>query len=252
MDISEYCNIFKNEKFHFFYVGNHKIILSLVEKYTKDVSGKLKILDAGCGTGLLAKKLERYGDVAAVDISPYAIKLAKRRGVPARQASVDKLPYKNNTFDLVVSVDVIYHRRVNDKKALVEFFRVLKPGGVLILRVPANKWFNLRHDAHVHTRERYSKSELLEKLKMAGFKIEKMSFVNLVLLPLAALRYLFERLNKDKEISSGVEHAHPFVNAVLTFILSLEALLITKLNFPFGLGLVAVCRKQVTQSSILS
>lgn len=247
MDISEYRNIFENEKSHFFYVGNHKIILSLVEKYTKGLD--LKILDAGCGTGLLAKKLEQFGEVLAIDSSPEAIKFAKRRGVNARLASVNKLPFKGGSFDLVVSVDVIYHRDVDDQKALGEFFRVLKPAGVLILRVPANKWLNLRHDKHVHTRERYGKGELLEKLKMAGFKIEKISFVNFALLPLAALRYFFERLNKDKEISSGVEHAHPFLNAVLIFILSLEARLITKLNFPFGLGLIAVCRKRVTRSS---
>lgn len=154
-----------------------------------------------------------------------------------------QLPFKENIFDLVVSVDVIYHKEVDDQKALSEFFRVLKPGGVLVLRVPANKWLNLRHDKHVHTRERYGKAELLEKLERADFRIEKISFVNFVLLPLAAIRYFFERLNTDKETSSGVGYVHPFVNAVLTFILSLEARLITKLNFPFGLGLVAVCRK---------
>lgn len=76
MDISEYRNIFENEKSHFFYVGNHKIILSLVEKYAKGLN--LKILDGGCGTGLLAKKLEKYGDVEAVDINTEALKFAKK------------------------------------------------------------------------------------------------------------------------------------------------------------------------------
>lgn len=242
MNISEYRNIFENEQSHFFYVGNHKIILSLVEKYTKG-RGTLKILDGGCGTGLLAKKLEKYGKVEAVDINTEALKFAKKRGVKTKLASVARLPFKENIFDLVVSVDVIYHKEVDDQEALREFFRVLKPGGRLVLRVPANKWLNLRHDAHVHTRERYGKGELLEKLKIPGFKIEKISFINLVLLPLAAIRYLFERLNPDREASSGVEKTLPFVNAVLIFILSLEARLITKLNFPFGLGLVAVCRK---------
>lgn len=241
MDISEYRNIFENEQSHFFYVGNHKIILSLVAKYAKGLN--LKILDGGCGTGLLAKKLEKYGDVEAVDINPEALKFAKKRGIKAKLASVTRLPFKENIFDLVVSVDVIYHKEVDDQKALSEFFRVLEPGGVLVLRVPANKWLNLRHDKHVYTRERYGKAELLEKLERAGFKIEKISFVNFVLLPLAAIRYFFERLNKDKETSSGVGHIYSFVNSVLIFILSFEARLITKLNFPFGLGLVAVCRK---------
>lgn len=241
MDVSEYRNIFENEESHFFYVGNHRVILSLVEKYTK--AQDLKILDAGCGTGFLAKKLENCGNIEAVDISPEALKFAKKRGIKVKQASVTQLPFKMNTFDLVVSVDVIYHKDVDERKALSEFFRVLKPGGVLVLRVPANKWLNLRHDAHVHTRERYSKGELLEKLKIPGFKIEKISFVNFVLLPLAVIRYLFERLNPDREASSGIEKTPPFINTVLTFILFIEALLIAKLNFPFGLGLIAVCRK---------
>lgn len=218
------------------------MILSLVEKYAKSRE-TLKVLDAGCGTGYLVKKLEQFGEVVGVDSNPEAIKFAKKRGVNARLASVNKLPFKSDSFDLVVSVDVIYHKEVDDQKALSEFFRVLKPAGILILRVPANKWLNLRHDKHVHTRERYEKDELVEKLERADFKIEKISFVNFVLLPLAAIRYFFERLNKDKETSSGVGHTHPFVNSVLIFILSLEARLITKLNFPFGLGLVAVCRK---------
>lgn len=243
MEIQEYRNIFENEGTHFFYVGNRHLVLSLAARYLAKNKNAVKILDAGCGTGLLAKKMEQFGEVVAVDNSPEAIKFAKKSGVNARLASVNKLPFKDNVFDLVTSVDVIYHKMVDDKKALAEFFRVLKPGGILILRVPANKWLNLRHDAYVYTRERYGKGELLEKLKIAGFKIEKISFVNLALLPLAAIRYLFERLNPGRKASSGVEKAPSSINAVLTFILSLEALLITKLNLPFGLGLVAVCRK---------
>lgn len=242
MEISEYKNIFKSEETHFFYVGNHKVIISLVEKYAGRAGG-LKILDAGCGTGLLAKKIKKYGDVAAVDISPYAVKLAKIRGVPARQASVDKLPYKNNAFDLVVSVDVIYHRRVDDKKALAEFFRALKPGGVLILRVPANKWLGTLHDEHVHTRERYSKENLKEKLESAGFEIEKLSFVNLSLVPLVLGRRVWEGIMKPRGSASAVSKFPWVLNSLLSFLLSLEAGFLREGNLPLGIGLVAVCRK---------
>src|SRR3989344_9097473 len=128
MQTSEYENIYKNEGHHFFYVGNHFVILNLVRRHAKDSTHN--ILDAGCGTGLLAKKLQSFGKVTGVDISPEAIKYAKKRGVDARLASIAKLPFKKATFDLVVSVDVLYHQKVkNDRTALLEFKRVLKPGG---------------------------------------------------------------------------------------------------------------------------
>jgi 2-polyprenyl-3-methyl-5-hydroxy-6-metoxy-1,4-benzoquinol methylase len=79
MEITEYKNIFDNEKSHFFYVANHGIVLSFVKKFKS--RGKVNILDAGCGTGLLAKKLEEFGDVWGIDISPIAVNFAKIRGL---------------------------------------------------------------------------------------------------------------------------------------------------------------------------
>lgn len=243
MQISEYKNIFENEESHFFYLGNRRIILSLAAKYLGEKKGEIKILDAGCGTGLLAKRLKKYGKVAAVDISPYAIELARKRGIAVQEASVNKLPFKDNVFNLVVSLDVIYHKMVDDKKALAEFFRVLKPGGVLILRVPAIRWLGTLHDWHVHTRERYSKEELKEKLESAGLEIEKLSFVNLSLVPLVLLRRFWERVVKPKGPASAVAKFPQILNDLLTFLLLAEARFLTVGNLPLGVGLVAVCRK---------
>lgn len=79
MNISEYRNIFENEETHFFYRANHEIFISLLDQYLPKHK-KLKILDAGCGTGLFAKKLEKYGVVTGADISSEAIKFSKKRG----------------------------------------------------------------------------------------------------------------------------------------------------------------------------
>lgn len=242
MEISEYKNIFKSEETHFFYVGNHKVIISLVEKYAPR-AGRLKILDAGCGTGLLAKKLARFGNVAAIDASPEAVKFSQKRGVSARRASVNKLPFKVGSFDLIVSVDVIYHKAVDDEAALGEFFRVLRPGGILIIRVPANKWLGTLHDEHVHTRERYSKENLKEKLEGAGFEIEKLSFVNLSLVPLVLGRRVWERVMKPKGSASAVSKFPWVLNSLLSFLLSLEASFLREGSLPLGIGLVTVCRK---------
>ena len=243
MQISEYRNIFENEESHFFYVSNHKIILELLSRFLPK-KRKLKILDAGCGTGLLAKKMSVFGDITGLDFSGEAIKFAKKRGVKVKKGSVTTLPFKGSTFDAVVSIDVLYHSSIkDDKKALAEFRRVLKPGGILILRLPANKWLHLKHDTHVHTRERYTKKEITERLVSCKFNMVSSSYVNAALLPLALLKQVIEFYEKTSRPSSGVEKVNPIINNTLKFILSLELPLITRGLLPFGLGIVAIAKK---------
>lgn len=251
MNISEYKNIFDNEVSHFFYDGNHKIILSLLKQYIGNRRG-IKILDAGCGTGLLAKKLKGFGDVWAVDLSEEAIKFARKRGVNAQKASVTKLPFKDGFFDAVTCIDVIYHNWVRDTKALAEFLRILRPGGILILRVPAHKWLYSSHDRHVYTRERYNKSDLRVRLTKAGFLVEKTSFVNMILFPLSSARVFLEKLRGEKATVSGVVGTPALLNLLLTNLISLESFLLRFFNLPFGIGLVAVGRKPLSGNKIAS
>lgn len=241
MELSEYKNIFENEDKHFFYVGNHEIILSLIRCHKP--KGKLKILDAGCGTGLLAKELTRFGQVVAVDTHPEAIRFAKKRGVKTQQASVMALPYPNSTFNVVTCIDVLYHKNVKDTKALSEFSRVLKKGGVLVVRVPAIPWLITTHDKYVHTRHRYNKRELRDKLTKAGFTIKKLSFVNMILLPLVLAKYVVEKASSESSSSSGVMRLPSFVNYFLTWMLKLEKHFLPYFDLPFGLGLITVCKK---------
>lgn len=242
MENLEYFNIYKHEDKHFFYVVNHKIIIALVRKYSGD-RPNLKILDAGCGTGLLAKKLEILGQVWAVDLSPTAVKLAKKRKIRVQQASVMKLPFPSKTFDVVTSVDVIYHRKVEDKKALKEFNRVLKPGGVLVLRVPALDFLRRGCDLQVHTRHRYYPSELNKLLKLTGFKVEKISFINLILLPFAFMDFLKEQFIGSESAHTPLISPPTFLNKILINFLSVEIFLINKFKIPLGLGLIAIGRK---------
>ncbi|MBI2051399.1 class I SAM-dependent methyltransferase [Candidatus Roizmanbacteria bacterium] len=243
MELSEYKNIYENEATHFFYVANHEIVLSLIKRYR---GGKnLRILDAGCGTGLLAKKLKQFGKVSAIDVHPEAIRFAKKRKVNANLGSVTKLPFEEGAFDVAVCIDVLYHQRIkNDVRALSELFRVLKKGGILIVRVPAYKWLTSAHDRHVHTRERYQKNELREKLIKAGFTIEKLSFVNMALFPFAVFTSVIEKTRTKTSSKSGVTRLPWPANIFLTGILSFEKHLLPYINLPFGLGLIAVCRKR--------
>ncbi|OGY08594.1 MAG: hypothetical protein A2782_03240 [Candidatus Blackburnbacteria bacterium RIFCSPHIGHO2_01_FULL_43_15b] len=249
MQVSEYENIYKNEGSHFFYVGNHFVILNLVRQYANGVSHN--ILDAGCGTGLLAKKLQLFGNVTGVDISPEAIKYAKKRGVNARLASITKLPFKNATFDLIVSVDVLYHQKVeNDRTALLELKRVLKPGGVLILKVPAYNWLRGSHDVVVHTKHRYTTEELEHLAKLTGLKVIKASYFASFLLPLAILKRLYESIAPTKNTESDVRPIPPFLNSFMITLYKLESFLLAFVNLPFGLSTFVVLQKTGKRGTI--
>src|SRR5882724_7193660 len=133
-----------------------------------------EVLDAGCGTGGLIRRLAPFRPTwrwTGVDVSPVALELARQRcrsEVKFREASVTALPSGDAHFDAVVSADVLYHVD-DDALALREFFRVLRPGGVVVLNLPAYQWLWSYHDTAVHSRRRYDRGDVLAKLRTAGF-----------------------------------------------------------------------------------
>src|SRR5574341_444597 len=135
MQPSEYENIARLEDTHWWYRGMAAISLSLLRPHTNNGLGTLRILDAGCGTGGMLSRLAEFGRPVGVDYHPLALVHAKGRA-PLARASVEQLPFANDFFDLLTSFDVLCHRGVaDDRSALAEFFRVLKPGGILLIRV---------------------------------------------------------------------------------------------------------------------
>lgn len=244
VEIQEYRNIYENEGKHFFYRANRALFLSFISGLRKKSGRPLKILDAGCGTGLLAKKLRAFGEVTGVDIDPRAIFYSKKRGIKVRKASINNLPFKSKTFDVVVSMDVLYHKRVNDKKALSEIYRVLKPHGYVLLRVPANPILFSSHDRFVHTRERYIKSKLFKKLTNAGFGVEKISYVNSILFFPALAKVVFEKITGARHSSSGINRIPNILNQTIIVLSSVESLILKHFSLPIGIGLFAVAKKQ--------
>lgn len=247
MEIPEYKNIFVSEEWHFYYRANHQIILDLARKYSeRSPAINLKILDAGCGTGLLAKKMGELGKVVGVDRSDHAIKYAKSRGINVKKASILNLPFQASAFDLVTSIDVLYHLQVtDDKKALKEFYRVLYPGGIAIIRVPAHDWLRRSCDRHIHTRQRYNLLDLKNKLQDAGFKVEKISYVNALLFLPAVASFVLEKITSDNSPKSPLSKIPKIINNIVTFLLGLELKVLLKINLPFGLGIIAVSRKMI-------
>jgi SAM-dependent methyltransferase len=247
MNRGEYEVMFQAEDSHWWYFGMERITRGLLDAYMVAGTARqgLHILDAGCGTGAVMKYLSTYGRVTGFDFSAEALRFSRQRGLTRlARASVAGIPFGDQQFDLVVSFDVICEMGVDDEAALLELFRVLKPGGLLMLRLPAYPWLRGRHDRAVHIRHRYTRGELAGKFQRCGMEPVHLSYANTFLFPLAVLKRLSERvLRVDQAKSDLALDPGPF-NRVLRTILSAEAPAIRSTGLPFGLTVVGLARRR--------
>jgi SAM-dependent methyltransferase len=204
------------------------------------------VLDAGCGTGGNGEFLWRYGQPFGADLAREALVLGWRR-LPGRiaGASVEALPFLASSFDLVTSFDVLYHRAVIDEQtALRETWRVLKPGGYFLLRLPAYRWLSSAHDRRVHGRHRYTAGEVRATLATAGFQVERLSYINSLLFPVPLLQRLLERVRPAQQDDSEMLPPSPSVNTALRLVLQAEAAWLGRGGrFPVGLSVLSLARK---------
>lgn len=247
MNATEYKNMYYLEERHWWYQSMHRLIFSTLEHLHKAAGEpKWSILDAGCGTGAIAQKVQRFGQVQAIDLSELALSYSRHRGLAPylTQASVTTLPMPKETFDLIVSIDVLYSVE-HDQQALHEFYRVLKPGGLLIMNLPALKWLRGQHDEVVHGLRRYTVAELTAKLTQAGFVIEKLSFANSILLLFVAPYRLASNWlqTNNQPPQSDVFLLPKIINNTLAYVMQLESQVIPYVSLPIGMSLFSIAKK---------
>lgn len=245
MEPGEYERMFRAEDRHWWYLGMQTITRAVLERFVSPLTG-LKILDAGCGTGLaMSTYLADYGAVTGFDISPLALKFCRTRHLtPLTLASVMQIPFPADRFDLVTSFDVLYERAVTDDAvAVAEFYRVLRPGGFIFLRLPAYDWLRGRHDMTIHTARRYTLQRVARLLEAHRFRIRHMTYANTFLFPLALTKRLFERLRPPTSGSSDLSVEVGVFNGLFRKLLDSEALLVTRMRLPFGLSVIALGQK---------
>ncbi len=246
MQRDEYYRMFKVEDEHFWYKGMRTISFELLKKYLGGKKG-VTILDAGCGTGANIKWLSQYGQVSGFDISDLAIKLCKKRGITsAVEGSIEKIPFPKNHFDVVICFDVLGQKQiVNHEKAIKELYRVLKPGGVILLRVAAYDWLYSYHDTAVQTKHRYSAGELRDLFLSSSFSIKRITYANMLLFPISLLMRIKSRIFRDpKSKESDVQPIKGFLNGFFYVFLLLESLLIRFISLPFGLSVMILAKKK--------
>ncbi len=231
------------EGVQWWYAGMRRIARALLEPLLPEAGSRSRrILDAGCGTGWNLHALSVFGETHGVDLSPLAVAATKRRGGRVSLGNLLSLPYGSASFDVVTSFDVIYHAWVvDDVQAVRELARVLKPGGVLLLKAPALKILWGAHDEAVLSRHRYTRPEMEALVAAAGLTLVRSTYANSLLFPvLLTRRYLDRALNRH---GSDVALLPPLLEKAFGTLLSIEAALLGWINLPIGASVFAVARK---------
>jgi SAM-dependent methyltransferase len=205
-------------------------------------------LEAGCGTGQLAHLLqrERRWPIVPMDISATGLCYARKMGVERLvQGDITAMPFAERAFDLVLSLDVLVHLpRGVEHRAAGEFARVLRPGGLLAVRVAALDMLRSRHSQFVHEQQRFTRRRLIRIVTAAGLRVLRCRYVNSLLLPVALAKFrIWEPLLRLPP-TSGLAPVAPWLDRLLYAPLAMEAAWIgAGGGFPLGQSLVLIAEK---------
>lgn len=244
MDAAEITRLARYEDWYWWHRARRTIIGLLLQHAVAGTQHR--ILDVGAGTGATSLALRRFGRVLAVDLSAEASAIARGRGLAVARMDASALAVADAAFDVVVALDVLEHL-YDDAAAVQELVRVLKPGGVLLVTVPAYKWLWSSHDVANRHWRRYRRRSLRRLLQAGGLRVEVCSYVMLsMLLPAAAYR-LLERLPGRRVVDAEAEvrftPVPPLINSLLAHVASWGGHLAGRVWLPFGLSIVAVARR---------
>lgn len=243
MENDFYKTYFVLEESNWWFRVRRNLIFYLFLKYK--IKKDFKILDFGCGSGFLAGELQKRGyDASGVDQSDEAIEFGKNKGI--KNLSVYKgnnLNFPVSSFDIVLALDVIEHIE-NDGHAVQDIERVLKPGGIIIITVPAYQWLWGVQDDISHHYRRYTIGSLAKVLEAnSNLKVLKKTYFNTFLFPpIAVVRILSKWFNLKKR-ESDFDINNKWLDNLFFYIFNLERKFLKGINFPFGVSILLVAKK---------
>ena len=239
---------------HWWFASRTRAILALLDKYVGPGKNGRRVLDIGAGAGNMMHNLAQYGDeIVGLEYNPKPIPVAHERGWDVRQGDATAMPFEDESFDLLSLLDTVEH--IPDETAVfAETFRVTKPGGAMVVTVPAFMWLWSHNDViNLHQR-RYTAPELKKKLTAAGWEVSYISYNNFLIFPLGAGIILLRKwLGKEPDMPSPhfdddayqveMEPTPPLLNTILEAVGKLEVAMLKHFPLPIGTSLIAIARK---------
>ncbi len=229
---------------HWWFVGRRAILESFLRRIVRGPKSKvqsLKILDIGCGTGANLEMLAQFGESEGVDVSDDALEFCRQKGLKVQKGLAETLPYADESFDVTTALDVIEHLD-DDIAGLKEMHRVTKTGGHSLIFVPAFMWLWGVQDDISHHRIRYTRKQIVERLKKAGFSVERATYANWTFFaPILAGRTLMKLTGIKPESENNITISA--LNSIFGRLFGAERHWLQSFNFPFGVSIVIVAKK---------
>ena len=236
--------MFEQEDHYWWFLAKRALVRSLLRRYA--ALPPAVALDVGCGTGGTLQAFSPLGGLwIGVDRSELGLHFCRKRGLPRLlQASAGALPVRSESADLLLCLDVLYHRGVLDDRAvLAECFRVLRPGGTAVITDSALEWLRGPHDEAVHARKRYRLGELSDLVGDGGFQIVRRSYANtLLFFPMVAYR-LARRWFPGQPSRSDVLAMPRPLQTILVAVMQLERWILRWADLPIGTSVIVVAKK---------
>lgn len=238
MDERLYRAFFEVERKHWWFLARQRIVMHLLQRRLK-LSRDAVVIDVGCGTGAMLEGFQQHFQAWGLDISPLAVEFCQAQGIPnVYLGELSGFAGRERPPDLVTVLDVIEH--VDDDVAMLRgIHQCLRPGGHVLVTVPAFQALWSRHDDLNHHRRRYRKRQLDERLRKAGFAVDWISYYNFWLFPLACAQRLAEPFIPSSS-DSVLAMPPPWLNAVFTAVFASERWWLSRFSAPFGLSLMAL------------
>ena len=235
------------DDWYWWFVGNRELVSGLVGGACGKIAGagRLRILDVGCGTGAMLSRLGTYGRAFGADRSVEALGFCRQRGAELLcQCNATQLPFPDGTFQIVVASHILEHV-AEDDSVLEELDRVLAPGGRMIATIPAHRFLWSAHDVALSHKRRYSRREVADKIRKAGFVVERVTYTNFFIFPIVVALRLFKKVFRPAaaDPKTDLVPMPALLNRALVGLYRCEAWILARINVGFGVNLACIARK---------
>lgn len=246
MEKSEYTRMYILETSFWWYRVLHELVETIIEKHKP--AGAIRILDAGCGTGRMMEICRKYGLVEGIDYSVDAVNYARKRGLDnVELGDLNEVSLEANSYDLILSLDVLYHSAIRDDKAILQkFYHGLKEGGLLIINLPAFEYLKRSHDKVVFTKKRYRKKAFKKEVTEVGFHKLHSSYRMPHLFFIILITKIFHQKSRMHTPESDLKEIPGWLNRLLLSMGRAENWFISHgITFPVGSSLFVLANKPI-------